>query len=179
MIASVSETRWNMLNETVLLLTPTLKIAVAGLLLLAAARDIMTRRVPNWMSLALATLCAGLAAIGFHLVWGLGFGLAIFIVCFICWTRGWMGGADVKLLGATAIAVAPADAQTFILATTLFGGLLASAYLIGRFILPRPAAERPHRLLPRILRVEAWRIRHRGPLPYACAIAAGTLFVLS
>jgi prepilin peptidase CpaA len=168
-----------MLHDGILLLTPTLKIAIAGLLLLVAARDIMTRTVPNWMSLAIATLCAGLAAAGFHLFWGLGFALAIFVICILCWTRGWMGGADVKLLGATAIAVAPADAETFVLAITIFGGVLALAYLAGRFVLPRPAAQRPHRLLPRVLRVEAWRIRNRGPLPYACAIAAGTLFVLS
>ena len=52
--------------------------------------------------------------------------------------------------------------------------LVAIAYLLGRFLLPRPAPRRPRHLLPRIVRVEAWRIRHRGPLPYACAIAAGT-----
>jgi prepilin peptidase CpaA len=168
-----------MLHDHIPLLTLILKIAIAGLLLLAAARDIMTRTVPNWMSVALAALCTGLAATGFHLVWGLGFGLAIFAVCLLCWLRGWMGGADVKLLGATAIAVGPADAETFLLAVTLFGGILAVAYLAGRFVLRRPAPGRPQRLLPRVLRIEAWRIRRRGPLPYACAIAAGTMFVLS
>jgi prepilin peptidase CpaA len=33
-------------------------------------------------------------------------------------------------------------------------------------------------LLARALRVEQWRIRRGGPLPYACAIAAGGLFIL-
>jgi prepilin peptidase CpaA len=168
-----------MLHDCIPLLTPFLKTAIAGLLLLAAARDIMTRTVPNWMSMALAALGAAVAAANFHLLWGLGFGLTIFVVCVFCWQRGWMGGADVKLLGATAIAVAPADAETFILAVTLFGGLLAVGYLVGRYVLPRPAAQRPRTLLPRVLRVETRRIRNRGPLPYACAIAAGTMFVLS
>jgi prepilin peptidase CpaA len=168
-----------MIHDCILLLTPVLKIAVAGLLLLAAVRDVMTRTVPNWVSLALVVLCTGVAAANFRLFWGLGFGLVIFLLCVICWQRGWMGGADVKLLGATAIVVAPSEAETFLLAVTLFGGVLALAYLAGRFVLPRPAATRPDGLLPRVLRVEAWRIRHHGPLPYACAIAAGTLFVLS
>jgi len=169
-----------MLHNCILLLTPVLKIAITGLLLQAAVRDIMTRTVPNWVPLTLAVLCASLAASDLRLIWGLGFGLAIFALCLICWKRGWMGGADVKLLGATAIAVAPSDAETFILAVSLFGGILALGYLAGRLV-PRPriAPTRPKSLLPRVLRVEAWRIRHHGPLPYACAIAAGTLFVLN
>ncbi len=166
-------------HDVILLLTAVLKIAIVGLLLLAAARDIMTRTVPNWIPLSLALFSAASAAAHFRLLWGLGFGLAIFLACVICWQRGWLGGADVKLLGAAAVVVAPSDIETFLLAVTLCGGVLGLLYLAGRFVLPRPTAKRPRRLLPRVLRVEAWRIRHRGPLPYACAIAAGTLFVLS
>jgi prepilin peptidase CpaA len=168
-----------MLHDGLLLLSPGLKLAIAGVLLLAAGHDIMTRTVPNWMPLSLAILGAGLAAIEFRLVWGLGFGLAVFALCVVFWRRGWMGGGDVKLLGATAILVAPAAAGSFLVAVSLSGGILAIAYLAGRFLVPHPPARRPRQLLPRVLRVEAWRIRHRGPLPYACAIAAGTFFVLS
>jgi prepilin peptidase CpaA len=168
-----------MLHDCLLLLTPGLKFAIAGILLLAAGRDIMTRTVPNWMPLTLAVLCAVLAAADLRLIWGLGFGLAVFVLCVIFWRRGWMGGADVKLLGATAIVVAPAATGTFLLAVSLSGGVLAAAYLAARFLLPSPATRRPRHLLPRVLRVEAWRIRHSGPLPYACAIAAGTIFVLN
>ncbi|WP_158927228.1 prepilin peptidase [Acidisphaera sp. S103] len=168
-----------MLHDGILLLSPGLKLAIAGILLLAAGHDIMTRTVPNWMPLSLGVLATILAAIEFRLAWGLGFGLAVFVLCVIFWWRGWMGGGDVKLLGATAIVVAPAAAGSFVLAVSLSGGVLAMAYLVGRVLVPRPAAQRPRHLLRRVLRVEAWRIRHRGPLPYACAIAAGTIFVLS
>lgn len=168
-----------MLHDGLLLLSPGLKLAIAGILLLAAGHDIMTRTVPNWMPLWLGILAAVLAAAEFRLVWGLGFGLTVFALCFVFWWRGWMGGGDVKLLGATAIVIAPAAAGSFLLAVSLSGGILAITYLAGRILLPRPAIRRPTRLLPRVLRVEAWRIRHRGPLPYACAIAAGTIFVLS
>jgi prepilin peptidase CpaA len=168
-----------MLHECILLLTPGLKLAIAGILLLAACHDIMTRTVPNWMPLSLAVLSTALAAIDLRLIWGLGFGLSVFLLCLVFWLRGWLGGADVKLLGATAILVAPAAAGSFLLAISLSGGILAMAYLVGRFLVPHPVARRPRQLLPRILRVEAWRIRHKGPLPYACAIAAGTIFVLS
>jgi prepilin peptidase CpaA len=167
-----------MLHDCLPLLTPALKIAAAGLLLMAATRDIMTRTVANWIPLALAGVGAMLATADDRLAWGLGFGLIVFVLCVVCWKRGWMGGADVKLLGAAAIAVGPSDAETFLVAVSLFGGLLALVYLAGRFVMPRPAGKRPNRMLPRVLRIEAWRIRHRGPLPYACAIAAGSLFVL-
>lgn len=168
-----------MIHNCILLLTPVLKIAIAGLVLLAAMRDIMTRTVSNWIPLSLAVLCTVLAAFDNRLIWGLGFGLTVFVICFVFWKRGWMGGADVKLLGAVAIAVGPLEAEAFLLGVTLFGGVLAVAYFAGGRFLPRPAPKRPNALLSRVLRVEAWRIRHQRPLPYACAIAAGTLFVLS
>ena len=163
----------------ILLLTMGLELIMASLLLLAAARDIMTRTVPNWLPIMVAIFGAALASLDLRLVWGLSFGSMVFLCCLICWWRDWMGGADVKLLGAAAIVVSPAFSATFLLAVSLAGGILAVAYLAGRFIMPRPARRRPHHLFRRVLRVEAWRIRHRGPLPYACAIAAGTIFVLS
>lgn len=168
-----------MLHDGLLLLSPGLKLVIAGVLLLAAGHDIMTRSVPNWMPLSLSVLGAALAAAEFRLVWGLGFGLAVFVLYFIFWWRGWIGGGDVKLLGATAIVIAPASAGSFLLAVSLSGGILAMVYLAGRVLVSRPTMRRPNGLLPRVLRVEAWRIRHRGPLPYACAIAVGTIFVLS
>src|SRR5580692_4607557 len=83
-----------MLHDGLLLLSPGLKLAIAGILLLAAGHDIMTRTVPNWMPLLLSVLSAALAAAEFRLVWGLGFGLTVFVLCFIFWWRGWMAGGD-------------------------------------------------------------------------------------
>jgi prepilin peptidase CpaA len=176
---SVVGTRWGVPSYYLPLLTAGLKAVIACLLILAAFSDIMTRTVPNWMPVALAIFGAALASFDLRLAWGLSYGLGIFLLSLFCWRRGWMGGADVKLLGASAIIVAPAASVTFLLAVSLSGGVLASVYLAGRFVLPRPAARRPRHLLPRVLRVEAWRIRHRGPLPYACAIATGTILVMN
>ncbi len=105
-------------------------------------------------------------------------GLVVFVLAAICWRRGWMGGGDVKLLAAAAIAVPPSLVLSFITAVALCGGVLALLYLVaGRMVAPPPAS-RPRSLLARALRVEQWRIRRGGPLPYACAIAAGGLFIL-
>ena len=45
-------------------------------------------------------------------------------------------------------------------------------------VVPRPRAANRAVHLRRFLRVEQWRIGRRGPLPYACAIAAGAIVAL-
>jgi Flp pilus assembly protein protease CpaA len=75
----------------------------------------------------------------------------------------------------------------FVLAMSIAGAVHAVAYMVARRMVMRPpalaldAAGRPPRLrglLPRALRAERWRISRGGPLPYACAIAFGFLFVV-
>jgi prepilin peptidase CpaA len=89
-----------------------------------------------------------------------------------------MGGGDVKLLGAAALALPPASVPMFVAAVAMAGGLLAMVYLAARPFMPTPALLRPTGLFARTLRVECWRIGRRGPLPYACAITAGFVFVM-
>jgi prepilin peptidase CpaA len=149
-----------------------------ALLLLAGMHDIVARTVPNWLAAVLALLGIGLRAVGGTLVGGLCAGLIIFVLAAICWRRGWMGGGDVKLLAASAIVVPPPLVLTFITAVAFFGGGLAVIYLIAHRLVPPPRTARPRSLLARVLRVERWRIHRGGPLPYACAIAAGGLFIL-
>jgi prepilin peptidase CpaA len=95
-----------------------------------------------------------------------------------------MGGGDVKLLGAATLAMPPSSVLTFVAAVAIAGGLLATVYLVARRLVHAPAPLvhapaplRPNNLFDRAMRVERWRITRGGPLPYACAIAAGFLFV--
>jgi prepilin peptidase CpaA len=158
-------------------------LASAAVLLLAAGHDLVSRTVPNWMSLAIACfgVLAGLAA--GRLLISLGFGLAIFVVAVICWRRGWMGGADVKLLGSVAIVLPPGLVAMFAVAMSLAGAAHAIAYMLARRVVTPPPklirnTPRAIPLLPRVLRAERWRISRGGPLPYACAIAFGFFFVI-
>ena len=62
----------------------------------------------------------------------------------------------------------------FIFFTVIVGGVLGLAYLAGPAMVgPVRASHAGAPLLQRILQVEYWRLRRRGPLPYAVAIAAG------
>ncbi len=160
------------------LLTSCLILASAGLLLIASLHDLVARTIPNWLAGALAALGIGLRAASGSLLAGVSAGVVVFVLVALCWRRGWMGGGDVKLLAASAIVVSPSLVVSFIAAVALSGGVLALLYLLARRLVPPPRTARPRTLLARALRVERWRIHRGAPLPYACAIAAGGLFVL-
>ena len=83
-----------------------------------------------------------------------------------------------KLLAAGALLAPPSAVTTFVLATCLAGGVLALGYAALSRIAPPPSPIRPATRLRRYLRLEQRRLRRRGPLPYATAIAAGAAFVL-
>lgn len=144
-----------------------------GLLAIAAATDLLTMTIPNRVSiglvagfalLALATAMP-LAAIGLHLA----VGLATLLVCFMLFSFGCLGGGDAKLLAGVALWFGWSGLLPFIMATALYGGLLAIALLALR-ALPLPAG------LARM----PWlaRLHEAGEgTPYGLAIAAGALTV--
>jgi len=148
----------------------------AALLIGAAAQDVAARVVGNGLSLALAGVGLALQALAGQALGALGAGAAVFAAAALCWRGGWLGGGDVKLLGAAALLVPPRLVPDLLLAVALAGGGLATVYLLLGRVLPKPAAGRPAKRLARILRVEQRRIRRHFSLPYASAIAAGALF---
>ena len=170
------------MTANLLLLTGQIALVLGGILLVAAAlHDVAARTIPNWVSLALCGLGVLLRLVDHNLLAGLSLGLVVFAVATLCWKRGWMGGGDVKLLSAAAIFVPPLHVGDMLIAVTLAGGVVGLIYLFGRSVLSRivrPATARPRQLLARILRVERRRLCRGGPLPYASAIAAGTLMVI-
>lgn len=184
-------------------ITATMILASGAVLLLAAWHDVVSRTVPNWMSLAIAGFGIVAACASGRLLISAGIGLATFMASAICWRRGWLGGADVKLLGAIAIVLPPGMVSMFAIAMSLAGAVHAAAYMLARRVVTRPppmtrppsvlvagplasplgtppaaVPPRARSLLPRALRAERWRISRGGPLPYACAIAFGFLFVV-
>jgi prepilin peptidase CpaA len=148
-------------------------------LLFAALHDIAFRTVPDWVSAALVVLGGALRLRSHNLPAGLGCGLAVFALAAFCWWRGWLGGGDVKLLGATAVLVPPALVPGYIAAVALAGGGLALLYLLMQRVVTVRRQRRPASFLRRILVVEARRIHRRTSLPYATAISAASLLMLA
>lgn len=156
-------------------------LAVAvPLLAFAAARDIATRLIPDGVSIAIVVAGVGTRAVegwaeaGESLLVGAG----LFVFLLLLAMRGVVGGGDVKLIAATATGLPPVETWNFIVATVLAGGVLAIGYLAARRLIPQPRLDPGAPFLRRVLAVEARRIRRRGPLPYAVAIAAGGFLLL-
>ena len=150
-------------------------LLLAGLVLLLGAglHDFAFRTVPNRLCVALLACGLVLRLLGADVWQGVLAGFIVFALCAMAWRFGWLGGGDVKLLGAASVFVPPAYVPELVLYTSLAGGVLAAIYLVAGRLVPAPAAARPPTLLGRVARCELWRLHRRGPLPYAAAIAAG------
>jgi prepilin peptidase CpaA len=149
------------------------------LLLHVAAIDIATRLIHNEICLVVALLgilsqIAGPTHIGESLV-----GATLLLLLLIgAYSRGWMGGGDVKLLVALAVGLPLAGLTTLVTATAFSGLGLAFAHLALRHLPdPRPAPAGSF-LLRRVYAVERWRNVRRAPLPYGAAIACGGVWTI-
>ena len=153
----------------------------AAILILAAAalHDLAARTVPNRLPTILALAGLGLAALRGDLPLSLAALFGVFAFACLLWLRGLMGGGDVKLLAATSLLVTPDRVGLLLAAVAVAGGVLCLPYLPGRrlFRTPSPAGRKSGRL-QRVWRCERRRLSRRGPLPYAVAIAAGTLSLM-
>jgi prepilin peptidase CpaA len=156
-----------------------LTVVCLGLLAGAAMHDIAARTIPNVLPAVLAGAGAALRVASGDLPAALAVAAVVFLVAALCWLRGWLGGGDVKLLGAASLAVPAAGVPGFVLGVGLAGGGLALLYLLSGKLL-RGAAVSPPRmsLAGRVWRAECWRMRRGGPLPYAVAIAAAGALAL-
>jgi prepilin peptidase CpaA len=155
-----------------------LTVVIIALLAVAALHDMAARTIPDWMpvSLAMGGLALRLQTGGVFA--SVALALLILLVMAALWFRGFIGGGDVKLTSATALALPPSEVGSFLLTIALAGGVLALLYLGLAVIVRRPAPGIRRGLPARILKAETWRMHRRGPIPYGVAIATGGLFVL-
>ncbi len=157
---------------------------MSGLLLLAAYRDFATRSIPNRVSALIAAcgLITRALAGPYLLAWALVSATALFLLLLVAYTRGMLGGGDVKLMAAVACGLSLPELYRFVVLTAVAGGVLAVIHLSLRRVLknPRPVGPRSGRPSGwrRVLAAERWRIARRGPLPYGVAIACGGIVVL-
>jgi prepilin peptidase CpaA len=138
------------------------------LLVAAAAQDAAQLKISNVITFAVLLL--GLAAIalqGIEIgVWqNLATFAAVLGVGTLLFSRGFLGGADVKLFAAVALWTDFHGALWLVAAILLCGGVLAIAVLLLRLISPARASARVKMLQP------------KSGIPYGVAISAGTIIV--
>nr|WP_186417725.1 prepilin peptidase [Bosea sp. CS1GBMeth4] len=140
----------------------------------AAASDLVTMTIPNWLCLLLLAafgLCA--ASIGLGWVasgWHLAAGLTVLAVCFGLFAAGWIGGGDAKLAAVTALWLGFDQLLPYFFIASLGGGLLTVLILRLRAV-----------PLPALASGWGWARRlhdTKQGVPYGIALAAAALVIL-
>ncbi len=150
-------------------------VTALTLFVTAACRDLLSRIIPDWISVVLAAVgLANRAILGLGAV-ATSLALATVLFLLLAWAhaRGGLGGGDVKLLSAAAIGLSATGTYHMLLGTAFAGGLLAAVHLVAR---RRPPVARCPREASRPRRwwtVEKRRWQRDGCLPYGVAIACG------
>lgn len=100
----------------------------------AMISDYTRLRIPNWVSIALASaflpyaLLVGLPGFWPHVALGAG----AFLVLFAFFAMGWLGAGDVKFLAAVMLWTGPEHSARFVLLFTILGGAFALSLLALR-----------------------------------------------
>jgi prepilin peptidase CpaA len=145
----------------------------AILLLVAAALwDAVTMTIPNYLVLAVLALYVVGLAVNFDLsdiLLDLLAAVIIFVVCFVLFALGWLGGGDAKLAPGAVLWVGYDGFLEFVVAMTLIGGVLSIVLLILRGGLRAASASQDS--LPLVLQ---WA----SPIPYGIAISAGAILMI-
>lgn len=142
----------------------------------AVCTDIRKRKIPNWLTAGLAA-----SAFAFHLPqgWGavagaLAAGVVVFVLGTVAHSMRVLGGGDVKLLAAGALALGFPDTLIFVLYTFLGGGIFGVGFALAK-----------RRLRSTLVNVRALAqtrtlLDDAAPsvrMPYAIAIAFGAVIV--
>jgi prepilin peptidase CpaA len=166
-----------------------IRILVAVIVVAAAATDLRSRRIPNWLTLPgvcagllLNWFISGLPGIGTALT-GMMLGFGAYLVLYFLHA---MGAGDVKLMAAVGAIVGPANWVAVFIASAIAGGVLAVALMIWK--------GRVRETLSNTLFIAGELMHFRAPynrrkdldvkdpralnMPHGVAIAAGTMACL-
>lgn len=142
-----------------------------ALVIVGGLHDLLTMKIPNWISLVLVllffpvALLAGLGptALAIHA----GIGLAALFVGAGMFALRWIGGGDAKLMAATCLWLGLSGSGVFLLWTGVVGGLFCLFLMTARQHLQMVTPYAP-----------GWAVRllePKGDIPYGVAIAIGAL----
>lgn len=142
---------------------------LAAALVAAAVQDAVQLKISNMLSgavLVLAVVAAILSGVE-PAVWQ---NVAVFIMALVVGTmmfsRGMLGGGDVKLLAAVMLWADLGGAVRLLASIFIFGGILALIIVFGRNVAPKSMVDRVAVLKP------------KAGIPYGIAITFGTLFMV-
>ncbi len=116
-----------MLQSLSLVLLPTL-------MMFAAASDILSFRIPNWLNALIAACFFPIAFLNglptLEILSHTAVGIAMLLVGFALYAKGYFGGGDAKLAAAVGLWFGHEPLLTFLIITSLAGGVLALLMLV-------------------------------------------------
>lgn len=146
-------------------------VAAAMIYAAAAAQDLRQRRVSN-------LFCAGIALLGLArwavlmqispAAWALAAAILLFGLGALMFSRGWLGGGDVKLICASALLIGGGQTPAFLFLMSIIGSVLALIIVI-------------HVRLGRVFGTAgdvAPDAENRSTVPYGVAVALAASFVI-
>lgn len=163
---------------------------IGMLLIWAAINDARFFIIPNWVSASLVGLFLMFIIVNAvingttpledtHWISAVVTALVVTTIFTILFAMGYMGGGDVKLIGAISLWAGAELIVGFLLATTIAGGILAIFWTLHSKLKKRGFGDLIRR--PQILSEpdENLTLGLKTSIPYGIAIAAGGLFVMA
>jgi prepilin peptidase CpaA len=155
-------------------------IGFATLMAAAAVEDLRRLVIPNRLILGLCmlwplqfgTAAFATSAAALEAVAGAA---AVFLAGAVLFSRGLIGGGDIKLLSAAALWAGGRTVLPLLVLTSLFGGLLSLLFLTPLGV--RITASRRFALDPAVIGSSGGLTAAAVPVPYGVAIAAAALTV--
>ena len=100
-----------------------------------AITDMTTYTIPNWVSYSLVPLFAVYAALRWAqtpVLLHVALGFAVFVICIVFWKLRWLGGGDVKFVGAISLWMGPHKILAFMLLLALGSAVVVSFLRVAR-----------------------------------------------
>ncbi|WP_084250517.1 A24 family peptidase [Sphingomonas mali] len=118
--------------------------ALVLILLAAGIEDARTREIANWKNAAIALLApAWWWALGYgwaDVAWQIGIAIGVFALFAGAFHFGWMGGGDVKMIGALALWLPGPTLLFMLLVMSIIGGLLTLIMMFDHWRRKAPGA---------------------------------------
>lgn len=139
----------------------------------AAAYDLFSMTIPNWLTLCLIAgfaVLAPLVGIGWSAA-GLHVALAVaaLVITYFFFTMGWIGGGDAKFFAATCLWMGPEHMLAYAVFASVLGGALTLFIVLVR-TMPLPATLYSQRWISRLH-------DSKVGVPYGIALAAAGMLV--
>jgi prepilin peptidase CpaA len=155
-------------------------IAVAALLVFAAFSDWRSRRIPNWIPLAIFALYGAFLAVQYVAgkvpvlpIWSsLAVGAGVTAAGMVLFALNYLGGGDVKLAAALGFWAGPSQIVSFFLVMAIAGGVLAMVYLVLSYRGRAPGH-------PGAETGSSKTERKEMKIPYGIAVAVAGLFIVN